>query len=327
MDAVLTCMVDEKIGPGEVVRRLSEEGRAFFGVEGALAFRSPRRALECTLEVCGLEPGSAVMLSALAPAWQYEGVLRGGFKPLVLDVEGESPLVGAEAVAQGMRSGGRSLVLHEALGFLPDMGGFSNLGIPVIEDSSQAVGATWQSRLAGTFGTFAIVGLEAHHSLTAGGGALLLAKGRRETSTLKKYAEEPLGVDILPDLNSALALVQLKEFSRNEERRREIREKYLAALLHSRHHTFQVPPETESPAYSFPVVLSQGFKDIKQYASRKDIEVCLAFEDSIAAVYESSGNDCLNARSLALRTALFPLYPLLSSEQAGTISQLLTTLP
>ena len=41
MDAVLTCMVDEKIGPGELNTRLIQTVKEFTGCDGAAAFRSP----------------------------------------------------------------------------------------------------------------------------------------------------------------------------------------------------------------------------------------------------------------------------------------------
>ena len=41
MDAVLTCMVDEKIGPGELNARLIQTVKEFTKCDGAVALRSP----------------------------------------------------------------------------------------------------------------------------------------------------------------------------------------------------------------------------------------------------------------------------------------------
>ena len=51
MDAVLTCMVDEKIGPGEINARFIQSVKEFFGCAGALAFRSPDTALKIALDL------------------------------------------------------------------------------------------------------------------------------------------------------------------------------------------------------------------------------------------------------------------------------------
>ena len=39
MDAVLTCMVDEKTGPGELNSRFVQGIKEFFGCDGAVAYR------------------------------------------------------------------------------------------------------------------------------------------------------------------------------------------------------------------------------------------------------------------------------------------------
>lgn len=74
MDAVLTCMVDEKIGPGEMTRHLVQSVKEFFSVDGAFAFRSPAIALKYVFKAFGLEPGTGVIISALAPLWQLQAV-------------------------------------------------------------------------------------------------------------------------------------------------------------------------------------------------------------------------------------------------------------
>ncbi|MDR3312611.1 MAG: DegT/DnrJ/EryC1/StrS family aminotransferase [Spirochaetaceae bacterium] len=338
MDAVLTCMVDEKIGPGELSTRLTDAAKDFFSAEGAVALRSPVRALECALEACALPPDSGVILSALAPAWHYEAVLRAGCKPLVLDVSADTPWISAQSAVEGIRAGGRAVALHEPLGMLPDMADFTALGVPVIEDASQSVGAAWDGRKTGTFGVYTVVGLEERHSVTAGGGALLLAAAsggvnspaprvKRDWAALKKAVNGSFPEDLLPDINSALAMVQLKEFARNEERRREIRETYVKALMQSRHKTFAPDDAVESAVYGFPVVLSSGFKDVKHYAERKDVAVEPAFERSIVSIYRDCAAECPHADSLAMRCVLFPLYPLLSGEQILTVARVLSTIP
>ena len=86
MDAVLTCMVDEKIGPGELNGRLIQVVKEFTGCDGAVALRSPAIALSYALKAMGIEAGSKIMISALAPVWQFKALKSLGFEPLVLDV-------------------------------------------------------------------------------------------------------------------------------------------------------------------------------------------------------------------------------------------------
>ena len=338
MDAVLSCMVSEKIGPGEINARLIQCVKETFGVDGCVAVRSPAIALKYAIKCLGLPEGSAIMISALAPSWQIPVIEELGYKYIILDVVEETALVSAEAVENGMKAGGRLLILHESLGNLPDFEKIAALGVQFIEDISQSAGAYVEQpaeegkepekKYAGTYVVYTVLGLEEKDILTAGGGAVLMAPNRREWIVLKKNIEDAPLVDLLPDINSALAWVQLRERARNEQLRLEMRDIFARSLMQGRHKSLICPCENASTAvYSFPVLLKNGAKDVKQYAGRKEIDVADAFEFSVVSKYEELAADCPVARSLALRCILFPLYPRLGNSQAGKIAKVLATLP
>ncbi len=341
MDAVLTCMVDEKIGPGELNGKLIQAVKEFTGCDGAVAFRSPAIALSYALKALDLAGGSGIMISALAPSWQYRAVLSLGFKPIILDVAEENGLVTVDGVQNGIKEGGRLLLLHETMGILPDMEAILALGIPVIEDISHSVGAVKKlpqdeepvakaasEKKAGSFGVFSIMGLEEFDCVTGGGGAVLLAPGRREWIVLKNFTSQAPETDILPDMNSALAWIQLKEFSRNEAIRKSLFAVYQRALMSGKNKTYVRDADEGSTVWSFPVVLAGSFKDAKHYASRKEIEIRPAYEKSVISLLEDEDQSkYVHAKSLYLRCVLFPLYPRLGSESATKITKVLGTLP
>ena len=338
MDAVLTCMVDEKIGPGELNARLIQQVKEFFKCDGAVALRSPAVALGYVLRALDLEKESKVMISALAPAWQYQVLESLGYVPLVLDVEEADGQVSAQTVQNAIQQGGRLLILHETEGILPDLQAILALGVPVIEDISQSAGAsvpvladdgtpTQDRKKAGLFGLYTILGLEEKDVITAGGGAVLMAPGRREWIVLKKYTDEAPLTDLLPDINSALAWVQLKEFNRNEAVRSEIFNMYQHSCMIGRHKTFARDMEGGSTMCSFPLILNSAFKDVKTYTGKKDIEIQLAFAGSVIALKDELSSTCIHAKSLLLRTAHFPLYPRLTHVQTAKIVKVLGTLP
>jgi dTDP-4-amino-4,6-dideoxygalactose transaminase len=356
-------MVGEKIGPGDLNAQLVQYVREVFGVDGAVALRSPSIALKYIFRALDLSSGDGVLLSALAPMWQFQTVEELGFRPVVIDVAAETGQVTVETVAGGMKDGAKVLILHETLGFLPDISGILELGIPVVEDISQSAGASLGEKRAGTFGVFSILGLEEQDMLTAGGGAVLMAPGRREWIVLKKLAAEGPVTDILPDINAALGYVQLKERPRNDGVRREMHTLYTGSLMQrggflslsetdtvaetdtgtgaetaapvpggasarSGHRTIIQSGDAVIPAvYSFPVILSSGYKEIKQYAARKEIDIIPAFEKTIAASLGDDLEGCINAKSLLLRCVLFPLYPRLGSSRAAKVAKVLATLP
>ena len=343
MDAVLTCMVDEKLGPGELNAKLIQTVKEFVGCDGAVAFRSPAIAFSYVLRALDIPAGASVMISALAPAWHYTAVKNFGYTPLVLDVDEASGLVTPEIVQEGIKNGGRLLLIHETMGILPNLEEIIATGIPVIEDISHSVGSAYAlarsdenqsakneelQKKAGMFGLYSILGMEANDTITAGGGAVLMAPKRREWIVLKKFTDAAPETDILPDMNSALGFIQMKEFERNEKARKAIFEIFQKSLMGGKNKTFARTSDGSSTIWSFPVVLNGSFKDVKQYASRKEIEIRPAYEKSVISVLEEEEQSkYIHAKSLYLRCVLFPLYPRLGSESATKIAKVLGTLP
>ncbi len=348
MEAVLTCMVDEKIGPGEMSSRLVQTAKELIGFDGAVALRSPAIALEYIFKALDLPKESGIILSALAPSYQILTVEKNGYKPLIADVNEETGLVSVESVEKCVKNGGRLLVFTESMGILPDLTPFMELGIPIVEDISQSVFASYPveenaesteqkqsadnksvGKKAGMCGLYAILGMEDRDIVTAGGGALLLAPSRREWIVLKHIAETSPITDFLPDMNAALALVELKEFARNEKSRRELFTVYSRAVMAGRHKTFLRPTNDDgSTIYSFPLVLNSSVKEVKAYAQKKNIEIKQAYENSIIALrQEELSSDCICANSLLLRCVLFPLYPRLGQKDVSQIVKVLSSLP
>jgi len=340
MDAVLTCMVDEQIGPGELNVRLVQTVKEYFDVSGALALRSPSVALGYALKAINLEQGSKVMISALAPDWQYAALENTGYKPVVLDVDPDTALVTEEEIILGQKQGAAVLLYHETAGLVPDFEMLKNLGVICIEDISQNAGAMAGEKRTGSFGTFAILGLEQNDILTAGGGAVLMAPASREWSALRALQDSIPDTDRLPDINAALGFVQLKELNKNEETRKKMKEVYVHSLMQSRHKTLiQHGSDDLVPVvFNFPVVLNSGAKDVIAYAAKKEIVVQPAFAGTVyerrSGVNAEDGDQednpvaaCKNAASLYLRCVNFPLYPRLGEVKAAKVAKVLGTLP
>ncbi|MDR2133714.1 MAG: DegT/DnrJ/EryC1/StrS family aminotransferase [Treponema sp.] len=348
MDAVLTAMVEDRIGPGERARLLIQTAKEFLRFEYALSLRSPAIALYLALKALDLEDGQGVLVSALSPRY-YTRVIEGlRLKPVYCDVSSALPCISRETAekALGGNAGGekpdiRCIALHHTLGFQPDTASIAELGLPVIEDISQSYGVfpadssgggrkgeeiPENSRGERARGVFTILGLEERDMLTSGGGALLCAGSRRDASVLKNYGDLPPEY-CLPDLNAALAAVQFRETAKNLERRKEIARIYTQASLRTRHRRFIPLDEGEYNNYAFPLVLETGLKDVMSYARKKEIAVESAFGDTPAGQGLSDPELCPESYSLSLRTVLFPLYPRLRSQEAERVSKLIMTLP
>jgi dTDP-4-amino-4,6-dideoxygalactose transaminase len=351
MDAVLTAMVEDQIGPGERARLLLQIAKEHIRFDYALALRSPATALHLALKALELKEGDGVLVSALSPRYYAQTLADLRLTPLFCDVSYSFPCISRESVEKAITAKPdgvepRCIILHHTLGFVPDAASIAGLGIPVIEDISQSyspplpqeaadqtapatetAGAALPNSPVTIHGVFAILGLEERDMLTGGGGVILFAMNRKDGQILRAFSNIPPEY-CLPDINAALASVQFREAPRNMARRQEIARAYTQASLRTKHKRF-VPLDGagEYCNYVFPLVLETGMKDVAAYARKKEIIVENAFEQSLVGAGVIDSVLCPVSYSLSLRTVLFPLYPRLRSQEAERVSRLIMTLP
>ena len=324
---MLSCMVSDTIGPDRISKQLIDSVGAYLGRKQGLALRERVRAVSTALRGLGLTAGSRVVGSVLLPALYGDALEAAGVEFLPADVGAGVPVLTPETVSAAAPEGAEALIVDTTLGYCPDLEGLSELGIPMIEDVSEGLGAHTGDKLAGTFGRFTVVGLEPEHVITAGGGALVLAGGRKEHTALREVSAGLSREVLLPDVNSALGLTQTKELERFLERRREVAGHFSRSLASGRHSVPVQPGDGENVFVTFPVLLETGLNEVVAYARKHDVEVVSAFEQSLLATRTDLSGAAPSARGWHLRCARFPLYPLLKNSETERIGRVLSTLP
>ncbi len=332
MDSVLSSLVSDEIGPMNVQKELVKDLCRIIEAAGGFALREYERAFSLVLEALELEAGDGVVLSALDPTSAYKCIERLGLKPLPVDVEETCPCIDPRLVQKKVEEGAKAVLSTGRLGFVPALDRISELGVPLIEEISTTLGGHTGVGASGSFGEQVILRLETDDLVTAGGGTVVLSKGRGDFVKLKKAAEALPREAFLPDMNAALAKIQLKELDRYFERRREIYAHLLHALQTGGRHGFPTQEgEGEAVAFSFPVLVEGGVKDVQGYARKKGVETKRAFEDSVLALFDPIAsreeNGFPRARNFLNRCLLFPLYPRMAKDQVEQIAKVLSTLP
>lgn len=327
MESVLSCMVSDDIGHGATARRFVSAISEYLGSAGGVAVREYGRAIDLVFRAMELSPGQKVVLSPLAPAIYHDVMTARGLVPLLADVDLANGCLTPAEVEKLMGEQPSLLVVTSPLGFLPDMQGLVELGIPMVEDISTSVGGNIGERKAGSFGQYVIVSLEAENIVTSGGGAVVLAASRRELGSLRSLAADLPPSVLLPDLNAALALIQIGAIEQYFQRRKEIAQIFTQSLAKTRHKGLIQGGEGDNTWYSFPVLMASGLRESVQYARKKGIETIPAFQDTIMARSDFGEQKLPNARALLLRCLLFPLYPTLGKQNVALIAKVLSTLP
>ncbi len=327
MDAVLTCLVSEKIGTGGICREFTDLLSQYLGSAGGLVFREHRRALSTALESLSLEEGSGVIISPLSPAVYIDALQENQLIPLYADVDPDSGCMDPAAAEKLMEHKPGAVLVDYPLGFVPDMETISGLEIPVIEDVSKGLGGNTGVKKAGSYSRYVIISLEEDCIITAGGGTAVLAASKNDLTELRKNSGPLSSASLLPDMNAALGLSQISELEKFIARRKETAEIYAGSLMKTRHKTIIQRGEGENVFYSFPVFLKSGMNEAMRYAKKKGVGTRAAFPDTAFEVSPSDHFPCPNAQALRMRSVIFPLYPMLTKKEITLISRVLATLP
>ncbi len=324
MDNVLTCLVSDRIEPGGLGHELAVRAAVYLGLEGGVCYSSYFSALAVAVDALALEPGDRVIISALSPALYLAVLSAKGLVPLVADITPDSGTLSSASAEQLMKHGPKALLLHYTLGYIPDLDALAGLGLPIIEDLSQGLGGNLGTRRCGSYGELTVIALDSSNIVTAGAGGIVLARDRRVLRALRSHATG--NSNLLADLNASLALAQLRDIEKFVSARNDIAQAFSRNLMKSRHKTLLQDREADNVYFSFPVVLSSGMREARQYARRHDVDTEPAFEHSVAS---TAGDefDCSHARRITARCLLFPLYPMLGKKNAETIARVLASLP
>ena len=359
MDSVLNCMVSDRLSGGDYPDRFVKAARERFGFDFGLALRSPLVAMDLVYDCLGLEPGDGVALSALSDAWLVRGLLRRGLRPVWLDVDPATACISADSVARIAAGGAKALYLDAPWGIIPDPSIIAEIGIPIIEDATTSIGATAvaspitevgtgmeinpgqsagaadsagvgmgnEELKAGSFGAFCLIGLEHASSFTGGGGALLFAQARRDAQVLRNVADKLTAVELMPDMNAALALSQLKDLEKFLEKRRGLSELYGQSLARAHKKALAQSVDGTPACFGCVVVLESGVKDVRAYARKKEVDTVMAFDGSCVVAGLVPVGLAPQAVSLANRALAFPLHPRIGKTAAQKIAKVLATLP
>jgi dTDP-4-amino-4,6-dideoxygalactose transaminase len=327
-NSVLNCLVSDQIAPGPLSQEFSYALSRALGVSGAVGLISYRSCIQCALDLLELEPGDGVLLSALAPKEYLQVVESRGLVARIADVDLERPLPSVGQLENHLSRGVKAIVLYYTLGCLPAGDDIFQVGVPVLEDITEAVGGVWGDFACGSRGRVGVVSLDAGGLITAGCGGAVFSRDRRSVRMLKDIMAAGYADHLLPDMNAALGISQLRELPRFLQKRTEIEQLFREALLRSRHSPLF--DEGTSVHFSFPILVKDGRPEVCRYAGKRGVRTEAAFKDAIVAVQAGipeAGGHFPNAEQLLWRCLLFPLYPSLARKDVQLICKVLSTLP
>ena len=327
MDSVLSCLISDEIGSGEISKELIYELSSYLDLDHGYLIRDYYRAISIALDIIDLKSGSRVILSPLAPGAYIDVFNRKGIIPLFADVDSETALMDKSQIDHLLKNNVDAILLHCPLGSVGDMEYYSSLGIPLIEDISENFGSLFNGIKSGSFGHVTVLSMEPDKILTCGGGSAVFVKGKSQISKLSSICNSYGNEIFLSDINAALALTQLRHIEEIINKRSDLAKIFQAALNKTEHKSLKSVEGAGVVHFSFPVLINSRMNEVKSYVMKKNIEPRKAFIRTALDIHNNKENICPVASGLILRSLLFPLYPSLGKKNAEKISKVISTLP
>ncbi len=172
------------------------------GTRYALAVNSGTAALHTALAGVGVEPGDEVVLPALTYIACAAAVLHHQAIPVFADIDPRTYNVTPETVAEAITGRTRAVIVVHLHGLPVDLAEIEAIcarhNVPMVEDFSQAVGATYRGRPVGGWGAAGAASLMSGKNLPSLGEAGILVSNSREIRN-RGASLKAFGQAVMPD--------------------------------------------------------------------------------------------------------------------------------
>ena len=175
------------------------------GVRHAVALTSGTAALHLALTAAGVGRGDTVLVPSFTFAATANAVRYLGARPVFLDSSPETWNIDPGLVADELHRRDRlsrqvrAVITVDMYGqcadYDPLLEACDRYGVPLIEDSAEALGASYRGRAAGSFGLAGVLSFNGNKIATTGGGGMLVtddAKVAAQVRHLATQAREPV---------------------------------------------------------------------------------------------------------------------------------------
>ena len=252
-DAVLRAFDSGWIAPvGPEVDAFEAEFARRVGAAHAVALSSGTAALHLALVTLGIGPGDVVMLPTLTFAATANVVKYVGARPVLVDSSPESWNIDPDLLESELRKRAAhgeppaAVITVDLYGQCADYDRIApvceELGIHLVSDAAEALGATYRGREAGSFGEVAAFSFNGNKIITTSGGGMLVTPSEDLAAKVKylstqarqpvvHYEHHDIGYNYrLSNLLAALGRAQLAGLDHRVDRRRRINRRYRDAL-------------------------------------------------------------------------------------------------
>lgn len=255
---------------GSMVAELEKISAMQIGTRHAVAVSNGTAALHLTLLALGIGPGDEVLVPSYTCAAVLQSVHYTGAGARLIDVDSHTFNISLMTARRHISRRSKALVVTHTFGSPAPLKDLLGLGVPIIEDCSHSLGASYRGRPTGSWGIASIFSMYATKMVCAGEGGMICS----DDSGLIRRVRDMNGPDQharwgarynykLSDLSAGLALSQMKRLRSFVQRRRELAARYKTAFEQCPVLFQQESPGAEPNHYRFTVLTPHAAQIVK----------------------------------------------------------------
>ncbi len=325
---------------GTYVKKFEEEFAEFHSAGFGIGVNSGTSALHAALHTLGLRRGDEVIVPSHTFIASITSILLTGATPVLVDVN-QNGLIDHKLIKKAVTKNTRAIMpVHLYGSAVPEieMEKISELGFPIIEDCSQAHGATYDSgRMVGGFSEVAAFSLYPGKGLGGfGEGGICITNNHdlaqhlkrfRNWGTEKKYNHEEFGLNYRMDEIQALVLSKKLPFlALWNKRRTEIARMYENGLKKVR----IVNSTSGSPSFHQFVIAHSKRDSLQEFLLQNEIETLIHYplpnylQKSLRGKIKVAGNMDMTD-NLASEILSLPIYPGLQDSEVDYVIEMVNS--
>jgi len=257
------------------------------GVAQAVGVGNGMDAIEIALRALNIGFGDEVITTPMTAFATVLAIIRAGAIPVLADIDPRTALLSSESVERSITPRTKAMVLVHLYGQVRGMDAWATLcgnhGITLVEDCAQAHLATWQGKVAGSFGAAGAYSFYPTKNLGAPGDAGMLvtddesvaqrARQLRNYGQSVRYHHPELGMNSrLDEIHAAMLTERLKWLPEFNARRRQIADAYNSGIKNPLVHKLAAPEEPSAHVYHLYVVTCEHRDNLQAHLLREQVQ-------------------------------------------------------
>lgn len=182
---------------GPMVERFEQSIREFTLSPHALALSSATAGIHLALRVLGIGSGDIVLASSFTFIGSIAPILYQNATPYFIDSDKNSWNLDPDLLEQAIRNAPqkpKALILTHLYGQCAEIEKITHIcqahDIALIEDAAESLGASYDGKQSGTFGTFGVYSFNGNKILTTSGGGMLVSPHKELIDKARFYSTQ-----------------------------------------------------------------------------------------------------------------------------------------